>query len=124
MRKRQILILEDNYEMKIFLKQYFKKKFNITTVSNISDAINEIEKEEFDLILTDINLNLGDVNGFDFIKYIKTTESHKNTPIVVLSAKDTAEDKINALRLGVNDYVTKPFHPEELYLRIRNLINK
>jgi len=122
--KRKILILEDNYEMKTFLKLYFKKQFVVIIVSNISDAIFELEQnKDIDLVITDINLNLGEVTGFDFIEYIKNTEIYKNLPIIVLSAKDESEYKLKAFKFGINDYVIKPFNPNELYYRINNAIN-
>jgi len=124
MKKQKILILEDNFEMKTFLKLYFDKQFNVILSSNISDAILEIEQHnDINVIITDINLNLGDVTGYDFIEYIKNTEQYKNIPIIVLSAKDESDYKIKAFKLGINDYVTKPFNPEELFYRIKNLIS-
>ncbi len=123
MRKTKILILEDNYEMKTFLKLYFNKQFNVIITSNISDAIFELEQHnDINVIITDINLNLGEVTGYDFIEYIKSTENYKNIPIIVLSAKDESDYKIKAFELGINDYVIKPFNPLELFYRIKNLI--
>jgi len=118
--KKNILILEDNYEMRLFLEMYFSKHFNITVVNNISDAIITIEhNNKFDLFITDLNLNQDIVNGYDFIKYIKNTTLYKNKPIIVLSANNTANHKIEAFQLGIHDYVTKPFNPNELYHRIK-----
>jgi DNA-binding response OmpR family regulator len=117
--KKHILILEDNYEMKLFLSMYFSKHFNITITNNILDAITELEhNNSFDLFLTDLNLNQDAISGYDFIKYIKNSTLYKNKPIIVLSANNTSNYKIDAFQLGVNDYITKPFNPDELYHRI------
>jgi DNA-binding response OmpR family regulator len=106
--------------MRLFLEMYFSKHFNITTVSNINDAITEIEHNNtFDLFLTDLNLNQEIINGYDFIKYVKNTTLYKNKPIIVLSANNTTNYKIEAFQLGINDYITKPFNPDELYHRIK-----
>ena len=121
--KQKILILEDNFEMRTFLNMYFKTEFDIITAVNISDAINYIESHKnIKLIISDINLNLGDVTGYDFIDYIKTSELYKHIPIIILSAKDSTEDKIKAFKKNISDYVTKPFNPEELYYRIKNVL--
>jgi len=121
--KPKILILEDNYEMRTFLKLYYDKHFNIISATNISDAIYELEHHtDIVIIITDINLNLGEVTGYDFIEYIKNTELYKNTPIIVLSAKDESDFKLKAFKLGASDYVIKPFNPTELFYRINNLL--
>lgn len=119
---KTLLILEDNFAMGQFLQNYFKKKhYNVEWKQTVQKSIEWIEQStSINIIITDINL--ANVSGYDFIEYIRSTEFHRDIPIIVLSSNDTSGDKIKALQLGANDYVSKPFSPEELLLRIENLL--
>lgn len=121
MKNKTLLILEDNFAMGQFLQNYFKTHFNTVWKQTVSDSIEWIKKtKNVNIIISDINL--ANVSGHDFIEYIRSTEFHHDIPIIVLSSNDTSGDKIKALQIGANDYVIKPFSPEELLLRIENLL--
>lgn len=121
MKNVTLLVLEDSFNMNQFLNNYFSKHFNVVCKDNGAEAIEWIEKnKKVDVILCDINMP--GFNGYQFIEYIRNTEFHQQVPILVLSANDTSGDRIKAFKLGANDYVIKPFNPEELLLRIERLL--
>lgn len=114
----KVLIVEDDVSIQNILEELLKKE-NYTTYNAYSgtEALLLLEKEKFDLILLD--LMLPGLSGEEIIEKIK------DTPIIVLSAKISPEDKVNCLLSGANDYITKPFEPSELLARIKvHLRNK
>jgi len=69
-----------------------------------------------------IDLNMPEFDGFEFLKSMRLSAYFEDVPVVVLSGEESSRDRIECLRLGANDYITKPFNPEELSLRIDNLL--
>ena len=109
---RTILIVEDNTDIHNYIKEVLEKeKYKVVDSYSGTEALMVLEREKVDLILLD--LMLPGLNGEDIIKKVK------DIPIIVLSAKISPEDKVNALLSGANDYLTKPFSTEELLARIQ-----
>lgn len=108
----KVLIVEDDVSIQNILEELLKKE-NYTTYNAYSgtEALLLLEKEKFDLILLD--LMLPGLSGEEIIEKIK------DTPIIVLSAKISSDDKVNCLLSGANDYITKPFESSELLARIK-----
>ena len=95
--------------------------YEVTAVNNGRDALAAIENlEPFDIVILDLMLPY--VSGYQLISEIRDNVAWRHAPIIVLSAKVLEEDVVRALDLGANDYVTKPFRPDELLARIRRLI--
>jgi two-component system KDP operon response regulator KdpE len=90
------------------------RHYHVTEADNGTKALNAIASDEFDVILLD--LGLPDVSGLDVIRAVR---QHSTTPIIVLSARIGSSDKVEALDLGADDYVTKPFSIDELLARLR-----
>lgn len=109
---KTILIVEDNTDIHNLLKEVLEKeKYKVLDSYSGTEALMLLEREKVDLILLD--LMLPGLNGEDIIKRVK------DIPIIVISAKISPEDKVNALLSGANDYLTKPFSTEELLARIQ-----
>lgn len=109
---KTILIVEDNTDIHNLLKEVLEKEnYRVLNSYSGTEALMVLEKEKVDLILLD--LMLPGLNGEDIIKRVK------DLPIIVISAKISPEDKVNALLSGANDYLTKPFSTEELLARIQ-----
>ena len=109
---KTILIIEDNTDIHNYIKEVLEKeKYKVLDSYSGTEALMVLEKEKVDLILLD--LMLPGLNGEEIIKKVK------DIPIIVLSAKISPEDKVNALLSGANDYLTKPFSTEELLARIQ-----
>jgi two-component system phosphate regulon response regulator OmpR len=119
-KKNHILIVDDDDRIRDLLKEYLSEKnFIISTSHNAENAKNKVDQFKFDLIVLDVMMP--GQNGYDLTKEIK-----KNTklPIILLTAKNEVENRIKGLELGADDYLSKPFEPKELLLRIKNIINK
>lgn len=109
---KKILIVEDNIDIHNLIKEILEKeKYIPIDAYSGTEAILLLEKEKVDLILLD--LMLPGLNGEEIIQKIK------GIPIIVISAKNSVEDKVNVLLSGASDYITKPFEPKELVARIK-----
>ena len=119
----QLLVVEDNIELKIFLVLILSKHYHITTADNGQDAIAQLHMMEKlpALILSDIMMPKMD--GFELLEKIKNHPKWSRIPIILLTAKTGIEDKLKALTIGIDDYITKPFIIEELFARIENSLN-
>ena len=115
-----ILVVDDDDGIRSLVKQYLnEKKYLITTAFNAEDALEKIKIIEFDLIILDIMMP--GKSGLDFIKENK---KKLETPIILLTAKGEASERVEGLEIGADDYLPKPFEPKELLLRIQNIIEK
>jgi two-component system phosphate regulon response regulator OmpR len=115
-----ILVVDDDDGIRSLVKQYLSEnKFLVTTANNAEDASEKVSIIKFDLIVLDIMMP--GKNGLEF------TQEHKekiNTPIILLTAKGEAIERVEGLEVGADDYLPKPFEPKELILRIKNILNK
>ena len=115
-----ILVVDDDDGIRSLVKKYLiENNFLVSTAENAEDAFDKIKLIKFDLIILDIMMP--GKNGLEFIQENKTKIE---TPIILLTAKGEANERIEGLELGADDYLPKPFEPKELDLRIKNIINK
>ncbi len=118
--KSHILIVDDDIRILKLLKQFLtKNEFLVSTAMSANEAANLLARSSYELILLDVMLP--NITGFEFAKSIKS--SGNVTPIVMLTALSDPLDRKKAIDSGASDYITKPFEPKELLMRIRNLIN-
>lgn len=109
---KNILIVEDNIDIHNLIREVLEKEhYRVLSSYTGTEAMRIIENKRIDLILLD--LMLPEINGEEIVKKVK------DTPIIVISAKISTEDKVNVLLNGANDYLTKPFNVEELLARIK-----
>lgn len=114
---KTILVVEDNIDISNLIKEVLKnEQYRVISAYSGTEALMILEKENIDLILLD--LMLPGLNGEEIIKRVR------NIPIIVISAKDSLEDKVNVLLNGANDYITKPFDSAELLARIKVQLRK
>ena len=117
--KKNILIIDDDKRLRELLKDYLSEKnFDVYLSEDFIEAKEILSFVFFDLIILDRMMPSGD--GIDLIKVIK---SNSNTPVIMLTAMGEDKNRIEGLKIGADDYLNKPFEPEELYLRIQNLLN-
>ena len=115
-----ILVVDDDDGIRNLVKKYLNENnFLVTTANNAEDAEEKVKVIKFDLIVLDIMMP-GE-SGLDFIS--KNKDKY-NTPIILLTAKGEANERVEGLEVGADDYLPKPFEPKELTLRIRNILNK
>jgi len=120
-KKTKILLVEDDLNLGSLLKDYLNlKNFDVTLCDNGLKGISEFNKNNFDLCILDIMLPKKD--GFTLAKEIKSKSL--NIPIIFLTAKSMQQDKIKGLKIGADDYITKPFNSEELLLRINAILRR
>ena len=117
----KILIIEDEIELVSTMKNYLSSEgFLCETVKSYFEAEDALSAFNYDIIILD--LTLPDGNGLDLIKIIK--ERNKDAGLLIVSAKNSLDDKIKGLDLGADDYMTKPFHLAELNSRIKSLARR
>jgi len=117
--KKNILIIDDDKRLRELLKDYLsEKEFKIYLSEDFLSAKKILLFIEFDLIILDRMMPSGD--GIDLIDFVK---KKSNTPIIMLTAMSDDKNRIEGLKIGADDYLSKPFEPEELFLRITNLLN-
>lgn len=117
----KILIVEDETQLARSISEYLSEESYLCEAANtFSEAMNKIEMFHYDCILLDIMLPDG--NGLKILEEIK--KQHKQDGVIIISAKNALDDKINGLKLGADDYLTKPFHLSELMARIYSIIRR
>lgn len=120
-RKAHILYVEDDLNLGFVTTDNLTLAgYQVTHCSDGQEAIDEIEKQRFDLCILDIMLP--SVDGFEIAAKIRKKDKH--IPILFLSAKSLSEDKIKGLKLGADDYITKPFSIEELLLKVNIFLKR
>ena len=115
-----ILVVDDDDGIRSLVKQYLNEKnFLVTTSNSAENAEEKVLIIKFDLIVLDIMMA-----GKSGLEFIKDNKSKIDTPIILLTAKGEIEDRVGGLEIGADDYLSKPFEPKELTLRIKNILNK
>ena len=115
-----ILVVDDDDRIRELVKQYlFENNYLVTTAIDAFDAKNKIEIIKFDLIVLDIMMPKK--SGLELTSEIK---KEIDLPIILLTAKGETSERVIGLEFGADDYLSKPFEPKELLLRIRNILNK
>ena len=115
-----ILVIDDDDRLRELLKAFLKKnKFKVSTSANAKNAKKLVKEFAFDLIILDVMMP--DETGLELLQNLGNGFS---TPVLLLTALDQTHDRINGLKSGADDYLTKPFDPEELLLRINNILKR
>jgi DNA-binding response OmpR family regulator len=124
MAKKNIMIVEDDPAISEMLSINLSKEgYDVLSATSADEALKIVEEKDVDFFIIDIMLP-GSMDGFDLIRIIKSSETHRGTPVLILSAKDDAADKVAGLELGSDDYVTKPFNVRELLARIKSIFRR
>ena len=117
---KKILIVEDESSISDFVKLELEYEgYQVSIKEDGREALKEALENDYDLIILDIMLP--SMNGFEICRRLKR---EKNTPIIMLSAKDSVTDKVNGLQIGADDYIPKPFAIEELLARINAIFRR
>ncbi len=117
----KIALVEDEIDLNKLIKTYLEKAdYEVVSYTKGIDAINNIN-DDINLWILDIMLS-DDISGYDIIKKIR--ENNDKVPVIFTSARDKDLDKIIGLELGSDDYITKPYSPKELVLRVNNIIKR
>lgn len=115
-----ILVVDDDDGIRLLVKKYLNENnFLVSSADNAENASAKIKVVKFDLIILDIMMP-----GKSGLEFIKDNKNKLDTPIILLTAKGEASERIEGLEIGADDYLPKPFEPKELILRIKNILNK
>ncbi|MGH1433164.1 MAG: two-component regulator propeller domain-containing protein [Lewinella sp.] len=115
-----LLIVEDNPEVRSYIEQVFAEQYRLVTAENGLEGLAMAKKHLPDLVVSDVMMP--EMDGITFCGKLKTDLEISHIPVILLTARTASLFKIEGLRIGADDYITKPFHPEELVLRVRNTI--
>jgi len=117
----KVLVIEDEPEMQGLIKQFLEdESYVVEVANNFNSGLDKIVSYDYDCILLDITLPDG--SGLDLLQELKNLK--KADSVIIISAKDSIEDKVKGLNLGADDYLTKPFHLTELNARIKSVIRR
>ncbi|MBW7846753.1 MAG: response regulator transcription factor [Bacteroidales bacterium] len=121
--KKKILVIDDELSIRMLLENFLSKTYEVITKSDGMEGVDWLEKGNMpDLIVADIQMP--NMNGYDFIKNIRSSGYFKDIPLIMLSGIESSQEKVKCLKLGANDYMVKPFNPEELSIRIEILLTR
>ncbi|MCE7991269.1 MAG: response regulator [Roseivirga sp.] len=115
-----ILVVEDNPEMSDFIQQLLSDHYRVTLAENGIEGLERLKSGQFDLITADVMMP--EMDGISFVKEIKAHHDWRNISVIMITALSDEADKIEGLRLGIDDYIPKPFSANELKARVANLI--
>ena len=115
-----ILVVDDDEGIRSLVKKYLNENsYLVTTANSAEDAFEKIQIIKFDLIILDIMMP-----GKSGLEFIKENQKKLDTPVILLTAKGEADERVEGLEVGADDYLPKPFEPKELILRIQNIVRK
>ena len=115
-----ILVVDDDDGIRSLIKKFLNENnYLVTTADSAEDASDKIKIIKFDLIVLDIMMP-----GKNGLEFIEENKKNLDTPIILLTAKGEAKERIEGLEVGADDYLPKPFEPKELILRIKNILDK
>ena len=115
-----ILVVDDDDGIRSLVKKYLNEcNYLVTTANSAENAVDKVEMIKFDLIILDIMMP-----GKSGLEFIRENKKDFDTPIILLTAKGQADERVEGLEIGADDYLPKPFEPKELVLRIKNILKK
>jgi DNA-binding response OmpR family regulator len=119
-KKQTIMVVEDNEDIRFYLKDNLKAHYHVEEASNGREGWEKIKQVNPDLVVSDIMMPVMD--GIELARKIKTETLTSHIPVILLTAKGSEEKQLEGFKVGVNDYITKPFTFEILASRIQNLL--
>nr|WP_298923199.1 tetratricopeptide repeat protein [uncultured Allomuricauda sp.] len=117
-----LLLVEDNPDMSYFIKEHLKDLYKVREAKNGKTGLMEARKNPPDLVITDVMMP--EMDGVELCKILKSNLDTSHIPVIMLTAKAGIENKIEGLETGADDYLTKPFDPKELLVRVKNLVEQ
>jgi two-component system chemotaxis response regulator CheY len=113
-----VLVVEDSSAMRAFVRAALEEGFGETEEVQVAEASSGFEalrllpREGYDLVIVDINMP--DINGLELVSFMRKSESHRTTPVIIISTESSAKDRERGLALGANAFLSKPFEPQVL----------
>lgn len=123
MNKYRIMVVDDDQFIVAILENYLKQYYEVICKSNAIEAMGWLEEgNEIHLVVADINMP--EMDGIEFLEQLRSSGFFRNIPFLILSGNKDTGEKIKCLKAGADDYIVKPFNPEEVYVRIENILRR
>lgn len=110
--KKKILVVDDEISICLLLENFLSQDYDVVSINNGLEALEWLEDNLPDLILSDIQMP--EMDGYQFLDNVRKRGFTKHTPFIMLSARSESKERIKCYKMGAQDYLTKPFNPEEL----------
>ena len=121
--EKRILLVDDSKPLLALLSGVFRSNYEVISKSSAITALTYLHSGALpDLIITD--LVMPEMDGFEFVKQLKANSFSKDIPIMILSGNQASADRLKLYKMGIDEYLTKPFNPEELYIRADKLVER
>ncbi len=120
--KKTVLVVDDSKVIRQFLSNFLTSEYNVFTVTNGLEAMKWLESYHYcSLIIAD--LDMPELDGLGFLSLLRTSGFYANIPVIMVSGEKGSQVRIDCLKAGASDYVTKPFNPEELKIKVDKTIS-
>lgn len=110
--KKKILIIDDEASIRMLLENFLSDDYTVASRANGIEALQWLENDIPDLIICDIQMP--EMDGYQLLERVRQRGYTRHTPVIMLSSYETSKDRVKSYKLGAQDYLTKPFNPEEL----------
>ena len=121
--KKKLLVIDDEPAIQLILEHFFSAEYEVILTANGCDAMTWLRQgQHVDVIVADYEMPV--MNGLDFVRELRASPAYEHTPLLMLSGTDETSKKILCLRQGADDYLVKPFNPEELEIRIKKIMSR
>jgi DNA-binding response OmpR family regulator len=118
--KKTLMIIDDQKSTRLLLSHFLGRYFNVIEKSSALEALHSIEDSSIDAIIMDVLMP--EMTGIDFLRTYQKAKPESMLPVLMLSSVENSSEKLKCFHYGARDYVVKPFNPEELLVRIKNLL--
>lgn len=120
--KKKILVIDDEITIRTLLEKFLSQTYDVAAMTNGLEGLNWLQTGNLpDLMIVD--LEMPNMDGYEFVKNVRASGYFQNIPIMMLSGVDSSSERVKCYQLGANDFMIKPFNPEELSLKIEIILN-
>lgn len=121
--KKKMLIIDDKIDFRSLVTSFFSRKYDVVAAENGVDALGILQNGYMpDAIVSD--LMMPELDGCGFVEQLKASGAFSHIPVIILSSIDTSKKRIELLKKGADDFINKPFNPEELAVKVAKLMDK
>ena len=120
-KRRRLLIIEDNFELRDYLTAFLSADYKVYTATNGVEGLERCKEKHPELVVSDVMM--AKMDGMEFCKILKSTPEISHIPVILMTALATVENKLEGYKVGADDYITKPFEPELLKMRVGNILD-
>jgi len=119
--KKTVLVVDDELSIRLLLENYLGKEYKVVTKNDGLEGLKYLEEGNLpDIVVADIQMP--NMDGYALLENMKQSGFFNKIPVIMLSGNESSQERIKSLKMGADDYMVKPFNPEELSLRIKNIL--